>query len=57
MRASKGKFESGRLGDDEDFFGKYTIREGIEHWEHETEELMSAFRSPEEDSVITPECK
>jgi hypothetical protein len=57
VRASKGKFESGRLGDDEDFFGKYTIREGIEHWEHKTEELMSTFRSPEEDSVITPERK
>jgi len=57
VRASKGKFESGRLGDDEDFFGKYTIREGIENWEHKTEELMSAFRSHEEDSVIRLEHK
>jgi hypothetical protein len=57
VRASKRIFESGRLGDDEDFFGKYTIREGIENWEHKTEELMSAFRSHEEDSVIRLEHK
>jgi len=51
------RFKCKRLGGDEGFFKWHTIREGMEHWEHETEELMSAFRSHEEDSVIRPEHK
>jgi len=36
------KFESGELGDDEDFFEWYAVYKSKEHWEEKTTELREA---------------
>ncbi|MFB6209180.1 MAG: hypothetical protein ABEJ56_03505 [Candidatus Nanohaloarchaea archaeon] len=37
------KFESGELGDDEDFFEWYAVYESMKYWEEKTGKLMEAL--------------